>query len=218
MKIAVRFGHQKTGADGAAPGEYEIIRQYGPYVINGLKSLGHEVLDVTPPENNRSLADSLNYSISKSNSWGTDLFISLHGNSFNGSAMGCEVIYYPSSAKGKNLAINICSEISKLGFKNRGAKADTRGLAELNNTKMTAVIVEPLFVDNAHDKALFNAKNVGYAIVKGITGQNIQTKDNDSISSKVYRVQLGAFTNRSYAEALLKELKSKGYEAYVKEE
>lgn len=217
MKIAVRFGHQRTGADGAAPGEYEVIRQYGLYVINGLKSLGHEVMDVTPPENNRSLADSLNYGINKANSWGADLFISLHGNSFNGSAFGCEVVYYPSSTKGKDLAISICGEISKLGFKNRGAKADTRGLAELNTTKMTAVIVEPLFVDNAHDKALFNAESIGYAIVKGITGQDVPSKNNP-IPGKVYRVQLGAFSNSSNAEALLKELKGKGYQAYIREE
>lgn len=217
MKIAVRFGHQKTGADGAARGEYEIIRQYGPYVIDGLKALGYEVLDVTPPESNRSLADSLNYGINKANSWGADLFISLHGNSFNGSASGCEVVYYPSSVKGKNLATNICSEISKLGFKNRGAKADTRELAELNSTKMTAVIIEPFFVDNVHDKALFNPEKVGYAIIKGITGQNVPTKVN-SIPGKIYRVQLGAFTNRYNAETLLKEIKAKGYEAYIKEE
>jgi N-acetylmuramoyl-L-alanine amidase len=168
------MGHQKTGQDLAAVGEYDVIRQYAPYVISGLQRLGHNVLDVTPSENNRSLSDSLQYGINKANEWGADLFISCHGNSFNGTAKGCEVVYYPSSTKGKELATNICNEISKLGFYNRGAKSDERGLAELKGTNMTAVIVEPLFVDS-NDMNLFNAQNVGYSIVKGITGQSVET-------------------------------------------
>ena len=38
------------------------------------------------------------------------------------------------------------------------------------------------------------------------------------MNSKLYRVQVGAFANRSNAEKLLKELKSKGYSAFIKTE
>lgn len=38
------------------------------------------------------------------------------------------------------------------------------------------------------------------------------------MNSKLYRVQVGAFTNRSNAEKLLNELKSKGYSAFIKSE
>ena len=38
------------------------------------------------------------------------------------------------------------------------------------------------------------------------------------MNSKLYRVQVGAFENRSNAEKLLNELKSKGYSAFIKSE
>lgn len=45
------------------------------------------------------------------------------------------------------------------------------------------------------------------SVLKGIT-----------INNKTYKVQLGAFKKKSNAESLLKELQSKGYQAYIKEE
>lgn len=38
------------------------------------------------------------------------------------------------------------------------------------------------------------------------------------MNSKLYRVQVGAFSNRANAEKLLNELKSKGYSAFIKTE
>ena len=38
------------------------------------------------------------------------------------------------------------------------------------------------------------------------------------MSNKFYRVQVGAFANRSYADNLVKELQAKGYSAFVKTE
>ena len=181
MKIAVRMGHQRTGKDGGAVGirdEVSLIREYAPYVIQGLKSLGYEVLDVTPPENNRTLSDSLMYGINKANEWKADLFVSLHGNAFNGKAHGCEVVYLNGSNKSKEYAEKIVKSIAELGFYNRGAKSDVRGLAELKHTKMPAVIVEPLFIDSEVDMKLYDPKKIGYAIVKGITGKTVEDKLN----------------------------------------
>lgn len=171
MKIAVRMGHQSTGSDLAAPGEFDVIRKYAPYVINGLQREGHEVLDVTPPEANRSLSDSLYYGINKANEWGADLFVSCHGNA--GGGHGCEVLYLNGSTGGQSFANNIVNEIANLGYTNRGAKIDVRGLAELRATNMPAVIIEPLFVDSDSDISMFNPEKLGYAIVKGITGQSV---------------------------------------------
>jgi N-acetylmuramoyl-L-alanine amidase len=38
------------------------------------------------------------------------------------------------------------------------------------------------------------------------------------MSSKLYRVQVGAFSNKTNADNLVKELKSKGYSAFIKTE
>lgn len=183
-KFAIRFGHQATGSDGASIGilkEFNIIREYGPYIISGLQRLGHEVLDVTPPENNRSLADSLMYGINKANEWGADYFISCHANCEVPSARGCEVVY--GSSSGRALAETVVNELTNLGFpKHQGAYLDQRGLAEIRNTDMVTNIIEPFFVSNSDDVALYRKigpEKLGYAIVKGLTGQDVQGVSNN---------------------------------------
>lgn len=223
MKIAIRRGHQRTGRDGGAVGlvkEIDIAELYYKDAINKFRLLGHEVLDVTPPEANRTVEDSLMYGINKANEWGADILVSCHVNKayerYNG-ALGCEVIHYPSSSKGKEYAAKIEKELAKLGFKSRGAKADTRDLAELRLTKMPAVIVEPFFIEATEDVALYNRVGPGgiaNAIVKGITGQEPIEPAN-----KKYRVQVGSFEVKKHADNLVRELKLKGYtDAFVKEE
>lgn len=184
-KYAIRRGHQRTGNDGCAEdllNEIDVVNAYYQYIIEGLKSLGHEVLDVTPPEANRSLSNSLMYGVNMANNWGADYFISCHANSCDRTSnpVGCEVVYLGSSTKGKDLAEKVDSAIAELKFKDRGAKADVRGLCELRNTNMPAIIIEPFFISSQADVDLWNsvgAKALGNAIVKGLTGQAIPTLD-----------------------------------------
>lgn len=178
MKIAVRFGHQLTGEDGGAVGivkETDVNRRYGPKVIEKLKALGHTVINVTPPEAHRTLADSLNYGINLANSNNVDLFVSCHVNAATptNSPRGCEVVC-SGSGKGLEYAKKVVNELSALGFKNRGAKADERGLAEIRRTSMPCVIIEPFFLDSSADVAIYNKvgdEGIANAIVKGITGK-----------------------------------------------
>ena len=59
-----------------------------------------------------------------------------------------------------------------------------------------------------------NVDKIASAIVKGIcAGDSKQYKDN---SGHIYRVQVGAFTDRKGAENLAKELNSKGYKTIIK--
>lgn len=195
-KYAIRRGHQRTGNDGCAVGilnEIDVANIYYSELMNNLRMLGHEVLDVTPPEAHRSLADSLNYGINKANEWGADYFISCHANKaydyYEGS-IGCEVLYSGGSSNGKQLAINVEKEIASIGFKSRGAKADVRGLAELRGTNMTAIIIEPFFLEATEDVANWNrvgGKGLANAITKGLTGQVIQgnTSNTNTVQTSV---------------------------------
>lgn len=171
MNGSVRGGHNYgvTGASGLVD-EVKENRKYYPLVITGLQRNGFNMQDVTPYKTNTKSED-LSYGVNKANANNSDFFISCHLNSSDGNGKGCEVIYYPGSSKGKKLAEYIVNELASLGFKNRGAKADTRGLYELNHTKMTAVIVEPFFCDNAEDVALYKrvgAEGIANAIVNGV--------------------------------------------------
>lgn len=182
-KYAIRRGHQRTGQDGCAEdilNEIDVANAYYRYIIDGLKAQGHEVLDVTPPEANRSLSDSLLYGVKMANNWGADYFISCHANSCDTTQnpVGCEVIYLPGSIKGQELASSVDVAIANLGVKDRGAKADVRGLCELHKTYAPAIIIEPFFISSQADVNLFNslgAAAIGRAIVKGLTGKSVSS-------------------------------------------
>ena len=186
MKIAMRRGHQRTGSDGCAVGilnEIDVAEDYYKRAMEKFRQLGHEVLDCTPPEANRSLSDSLYYGINKANAWGADIFISCHANkaydSYNG-VIGCEGVYHRNSRKGKEYAANIEKQLSDIGFKSRGAKVDIRGLAEMNKTSMPAVIVEPFFIEATEDVAIYRrvgGEGIANAIVEGITGEKVNTPE-----------------------------------------
>ncbi|WP_051542183.1 N-acetylmuramoyl-L-alanine amidase [Clostridium lundense] len=177
MKIAIDFGHG-TGEDRGAEGylnEEKAIREYGELVIDGLKLLGHTVINVTPATANLSLGQSLAYRVNAANNYKTDLFISLHVNAFRkDKARGCEVEYI--SDAGKGYADKICTEISKLGFVNRGSQKRTN-LYVLKYTSMIAILVEPFFCDNREDCNLYSPKKLANAIIKGITGVDVYTEE-----------------------------------------
>ena len=162
IKVAIRRGHQRTGKDIGAEGfvkEIEAVEQYMPYIIEQLKAKDYDVLDVTPPEANRSLLDSLSYGINKAKEFGADLFISCHANAFKTTEnpMGGEVIFPQGDSVARNYALDICNVLKKNGFINRGAKPDTRGLAELSGrVGCPAIILEPFFVDSKADVNNFN--------------------------------------------------------------
>ncbi|KNF07182.1 sporulation-specific N-acetylmuramoyl-L-alanine amidase CwlC [Gottschalkia purinilytica] len=106
------------------------------------------------------------------NNLNTDIFISIHCNSFNGSAKGVETYSYPGSTTGAKLAGSIQNSIiaDKVYTLNRGTK--TANFAVLRQTTMVATLVETAFIDNVEDaNILRNRQNdLAIAISKGILG------------------------------------------------
>lgn len=179
MKIAIRGGHNflSLGARGLIDETTE-DRKVKDSVIKYLKQLGYTVLDVTP--GNMGVNEDLSYGVAKANSWGADLFISIHFNkaynSYNG-AIGTETWVYSKSDNYNDevYAQRIVDNISKLGFKNRGVKTSTE-LYELKQTIMPSVIIEVCFVEATEDVALYNklgADKIGQTIAEGISNRNI---------------------------------------------
>lgn len=182
MKIAVDMGHTIGGPNYGAVGilkESIETRTLGNLVIKHLENLGHEVVDITV-DHASSNADSINKRVNKANASNVDLVISLHFNIGGGAGHGVEAYTY----QGKQLdeAIRVVEEISKLGYRNRGVKNGTtpRRLGIVNSTRAKSILVECMFIDNQDDVSRYNADLMAKAIVKGITGQEID-KVTDSI-------------------------------------
>lgn len=145
---------------------------------------------------------------------------------------GFEAYYYHGGGKSKELAQNIEKEIIAIGQNSRGCKTKLNSAGKdyfgfIREIKAPSVIVEGFFVDNAEDVKIADtieeqrAFGVAYAkgILKtlGITPKQ-EVPSNNSNSGTIYRVQVGAFKDKTNAEKLVKELKEKGHnDAYIRQ-
>ena len=105
------------------------------------------------------------------NSSNSNLFVSIHCNSFSDSkANGVEVYYHPTSTKGKKCAQAVQNELVKATkLKDRGIK-DRNDLHVLRRTTAPAILVELAFLSNPEEEKLLleNPNLFADAIYKGI--------------------------------------------------
>ena len=151
----------------------------------------------------------------KAHNAGVDFFISIHRNSFptDNEVFGVESLVYDLSGIKYQMAQDINDQLEAIGFVNLGVKARPN-LVVLRRTRMPAVLVEVGFIDSNVDNRLFddNFDDIAQAIASGIldTLESVGVIQND-----YYRVQVGAFRNRRYAERLLNELLEQDYPAFI---
>ena len=193
--------------------EVDVCSQVNKYVREYLKQVGECGVDCTSTCSG--INSDLYHGVSKNNSNKAEYFISIHANA--GGGTGSEVWVHPNtSQENKNKANQVCNKLEILGFKKRGVKTSV-GLYELNRTNNKAMIIELFFLDNKNDCDKYKAigpQRIAKAIVEGLTGKSISEQ---KPSNKLYRVQVGAFSQKSNAENLKKELEKKGYKPYITE-
>lgn len=154
MKIVVNAGHTKTGVGTGANGylnESKETRKIAYELMKQLADTKHEVIPCVFDKSSNNLKEAVDLA----NQENADLFISIHLNAGGGS--GCEC--YTWKGNQTKEAVNVCANLNKLGFKNRGVKNGSQ-LFVIKNTKMNALLVEVCFVDNKADYDLFN--KIGY--------------------------------------------------------
>ena len=154
------------------------------------------------------------------NQTGADWFISFHRNSSPqpNQYSGVESLVYDLSGRKVDMAENINGALGELGFKNLGVRARP-GLVVLRRTQMPAVLVEVGFINNDADNALFDekfdeiAQSIAYAILGTLEEEEVEKPP--AGEPVLYRVQVGMFREKQYADNLLYELQDKGFPAYI---
>lgn len=164
--------------------------------------------------------DDVSEEIRECNAFDPDYALDIHNNAGGGD--GAEVLYSIVGGKGKELAQSVLDEIVAIGQNSRGIKTrenlsgfDYFGF--IRQTEAPAIIVECAFVDNKTDIAIIDTpieqKQMGIAIAKGVLKMlGINYKEP---VTKLYRVQVGAYSKKENAETMLKKLKSAGYDAII---
>jgi N-acetylmuramoyl-L-alanine amidase len=158
------------------------------------------------------------------NQIGADYFVSLHHNAYNQEAEGFETFVYPGTRNSKTgemqnvIHDEIMAYLKPLGVHDRGKKE--ANFAVLRETNMPAILIENLFVDHGYDARLLNDQKFIDGLVKAVTqgiakAMNLKKKKKQA-PAELYRVQVGAFSNKENAEKLAKELEAKGYPTIIK--
>ena len=122
----------------------------------------------------------------------------------------------------EEMAKNINAQLETVGFVNLGVKARPN-LIVLRRTKMPAVLVEVGFINSDTDNQLLdeNMRDIAEAIAEGILDTLEYEGDlgggtaGTAQGGPHYRVQAGAYRNRTYAQRLMEELMEYDIPAYI---
>lgn len=167
---------------------------------------------------------SLNKRCELINTWGANVHIDYHLNAYGSRwnhAGGTETYIYTTrpkeaSALAEKIQTNL---VRSLGFPNRGVKS--ANFQMVRETKMTALIIEFAFMTNQHEAMKMRTaeyqKKAARAVVEGLAAHyGLKKKPTiPSPTDRLYRVQVGAFTDINRAKGLVEELKAKGYPAIL---
>lgn len=233
MSICIAIGHGKSSSGGYDPGavsgnykEFEIAREIGKYAADYYNENYAENCDLINYDGEYFLSERYNLANRK----GYEFLAEIHLNS--GKGTGCEVFHSVKSSS--KTAETISKAIADaFGIRNCGAKtrvtssgADYFGI--IRETTMKAVLIETVFIDTPSDIDLIkNAdgqKKMGETIAKAIAkDRGINAKDpaenppspDPTIGDELYKVQAGAFKNKSNAEKYVRQLKDKGFDAVI---
>mgnify|MGYP001024513108 FL=1 len=147
MKIGIDAGH--GGRDPGAVGqeglyEKDVVLLLAQLVAWELRN-HHEVIMSRTTDTYMTVGERVRFFEKE----GVDVVISLHINaSDNPAANGTEVLYFPSSTRGKKLAQCVQTAlVNALGTQDRKIKPRVN-LGILSDTSMPAILVEPEFISN----------------------------------------------------------------------
>ena len=156
--------------------------------------------------------------VAAANEWGADYYIAIHTNAFNGQVSGTRMFYYTIGGQGQQLCEAIFNRLAPF---TPGTSENIRQHTGLYETRMPNAHVAYIEVD-VHDVPsvakwiIENTVAIGEVIAHGICDHaGVEYKQVAPNVDKLYRVQVGAFRNRKYAEALRNELKENGYDAFI---
>lgn len=190
------------------------MNQIANYLINILNRY-----NITVYRNNPRMT--LSQIIADSNVKRPDFHFAIHSNS--GGGRGCEVFCYKFGSKGHAMANLIYKYLSPLTpTVDRGVKEGFnfygvgKSMAELEQTTAPASLVEIAFHDSVDDAAwiINNMPIIAKALAQSIL-EYFGFDPNIDITCKIYKVQLGAFTDKAKAIALRDKVKQAGFEVMV---
>lgn len=164
-----------------------------------------------------------------SNEFGADLHLPIHTNAFDGRVAGLRIMVYKKGGEAEKIAKAIMETLAPITPGTSDGISEYPGLYEIKNSDAICVYIEVGFHDNPTEAQwiIDHTQDIAVAIAKGLCnhyGVDYVAEEMPEAPAEkpeeenlVYRVQVGAFRNRAYAEAMRDELKENGYDAFIVE-
>ena len=227
VKVAIDAGHGINTAGKRTPSgerEWTFNNKVVKAIIDRLNDYQDvQITRLDDPSGKRDVP--LKERTDKANKFNADILISCHHNANTGkwgAWTGTETYHYPNSTNGRKLAQSIHPVVVKAyGLRDRGIKSANFHM--LRESKMPAILIEGGFMDSTIDIKKMRDDNVlkraGINIADAVAKYfNLKEKPKPKpkpSKGRLYKVQVGAFSKKSNADNLAKELKAKGYSTYI---
>lgn len=222
IKIGLDAGHGLNTAGKQTPDkikEWTLNDKVADKVQDYLKDYDVEI--VRTDENEGITDEGLTYRKNKYISSGVKAFVSIHHNAFTGdwnNATGVEVYTDKNPTKqDEKLASCIYDRLVKYtGLKGRGIKQ--ANWTVIDQDTIPAVLVEGGFMDGTNDYKVITSEEGQNAYAKAVAEGLIEFLElKKRVEPVYYRVQVGAFRIKLYANSYLKKVQKAGFsDAYVK--
>lgn len=211
--VFLSAGHGGSDPGAVANGLYEKTINLNTLLACKKELVRHGVTVICSRE--KDVDDPVAQEVKEANGSNADLAVSFHANAGGGD--GFEVYHHSANVYGKKLA-RLCEDhVKTIGQNSRGVKIGDK-LHFIKNTKMTAVLVESFFVDNKNDKKIGDTTEeqqaFGIAYAKAILeflGVKYEPEHK-------YRVQVGAYNEKTNALSMKTKLQKAGFEAIIVKE
>ena len=161
-----------------------------------------------------------------SDAFGADLHVCIHTNAFNGSVTGTRMFCYNAGGKGMAACKAIFARLAPVTpGESENIQVNDR-LYEVREPAAPTAYIECEFHDNAATAKWIveNTGLIGETIARGICDyfgvtfeEPEQPEPAETVSDKLYRVQVGAYANRANAEKMLAALKNAGFDGFIRE-
>ena len=219
-KVFIGVGH-----GGADPGAVGLVREADANLtialeLKRLLELNGVVVGLSRTKDE---SDPLAEEIKEANAFQPDFAIDVHNNAGGGDGFEVYVQTGVHAAQSKKAGQLLDRYVKAMHQNSRGVKTKLNDSGKdyfgfLRQVNYPAVIVEGFFVDNKKDAADFDTaaeqKKLAAAYAAAIL-EHLGVDTGKAEDGKLYRVQVGAFSQRANAEKLLAELKAKGYNPFI---
>ena len=232
-KVCLDPGHglreSYNGSPDGSYREHEFTLDMGFRIKAHLERCGFEVLLTREDGATPSLTERAN----RANSWGADLFVSLHSNAIGGYG-DCDGDGYNDQVRGLTAWISswgsererfariLIDRMKAAGVEVFGFEVYLGNFTVLKKTSMAACLIEYAFHTAREDVELLKsdahraklAQATARAICEWAGAEYIEE---ETPKGTLYRVQVGAFSVKANAERMKVELETKGYAPYIVE-